>query len=92
VRDELPKERPDRRDTGVDLLYGVDAEVARPARTPERVQRLLIDAKSRQILEQRAITPAVSGCVNPFRRQAMISRDAHGVPVRWRTACGVAPG
>ena len=77
--DELPEERPHRGDVGVGVVGGVDAEVARAARAAERVQRFLVDLERRQVVEQRAVAPAVDGRVDPFGRQAVISGDARGV-------------
>src|SRR5687768_9059942 len=79
MRDELPEERPYRRDLGVRVVGEVDAKVARATRTAELMQRLLVTLERGQVLEQRAVTPAVDGCVDPFGRQAMISGDTRGV-------------
>ena len=76
--DELPEERPDRRDMGVGVGGEVDAEVARSTRTAEPVQRRLIGVERGQVLEQRAVAPAGGGGVDPFGREAVISGDARG--------------
>jgi hypothetical protein len=69
--DELPEERPDRRDMGVCVVREVDAEIARPTRSAQRVQRLLVDLDRGEVLEQRAVAPAVSRCVDASGRQAL---------------------
>jgi len=73
VGDELPEERPHRGDIGVGVVDELDAEVARSARPPERMQRVLVDPEWRQVLEQWAVAPAVDGRINPFGREAVIS-------------------
>ena len=64
---------------GVGVIDEVDAKVARATRTAELMERFLVDLERGQVFEQRAVTPAVDGCVDPFRSQAMISADTCGV-------------
>jgi hypothetical protein len=54
------------------------------------VQRILVDVKRGQILEQRAVAPAVDRCVHPFGRQTMISSDSRSVLADRRAGCGIA--
>jgi hypothetical protein len=75
---------------GVGVVGEVDAEVARATRTPELMQRLLVNLERGQVLKQRAVTPAVNGCVDPFRRQAMISGDLRGVLTHGLAWCLIA--
>ena len=79
VRDELPEEWPYRGDMGVGVIDEVDAKVARATRTSELMQRFLVNLERGQVFKQRAVTPAVDGRVDPFRRQAMILGDTRGV-------------
>jgi hypothetical protein len=79
VGHELPEERPHGRDMGVGLIGDVDAEVARSAGTPERVQRSLIDRERGQVVEQRAVASAGAGCVDAPGCQAVIPGQAYGV-------------
>jgi hypothetical protein len=64
---------------GVRVIGEVDAQVARAARTAELMQRFLVNPERAQVLEQRAVTAAVDGCVDPFGGEAMIPGDARDV-------------
>ena len=79
MRDELPEEWPYRGDVGVGVIDEVDAKVARATRTSELMQRFLVNLERGQVFKQRAVSPAVDGRVDPFRRQAMILGDTRGV-------------
>jgi ferredoxin len=79
VRDELPEERPHRRDIGVGVIGDAGAEVARSTRTAELMKPLLVNVQRGHVFEQRAVTAAVDGRVDAFRRQAVISGDTPGV-------------
>jgi hypothetical protein len=81
VGEELPEERPHRRDVGVGLAGDVGAEVARSTRPSELVERLLVGAERGQVREHRAVPPAGERRFHPLRRQAVVSGDARDVPV-----------
>jgi hypothetical protein len=63
----------------VGVILEVDAEVAGATRPAELVQEFLVNLERGQVLEKRAIAPAVDGCVNPFGGQAVVSGDARDV-------------
>src|SRR4051794_7844055 len=74
---ELPEERPDRRDPGGDATREAGAQGARSTPGPPRGGGAFGDAQRRQVLEQRAVAPAVDGCVDPFGCEAMVSDGGH---------------
>ena len=69
VGDELPEERPRRGDLGVRVFVDeVHAEASGRASTgpAERMQRGVVNPERRQLLEQRAVAPAVDERVDAF--------------------------
>ena len=72
---------------GIGVIDEVDAKVARATRTAELVQRFLVNLERGQVFEQRAIPPAVDGCVDPFGSQAVISGGTRGVLTHRPTCC-----
>ena len=79
MRDELPEERPDRA-TRESTFATAGAAVTGTARTAERVQRVLVDAKRWQVTEQRAAGPAGARYVDETRRVLPARRGTCGRP------------